>query len=398
MRILIISPDRFDRASFARDSRHDYLFFDPAPSHWEPAPDWNPVDTLERALTFARAEKVEAVLSTHDLGDLIAALVARELGLPGPSPESVFLCLHKYYARRREANPIRCHALPLFGEHAALEYPSFLKAPWLKLGLLGFKLEGEDDLTRALALARVEYPRWARQYYPLFARAIDVRDYPLATSDMMLVEEFVEGAQVTVEGWIQDSEIHLWAITDTNNYPGTRIIDNFFLPSRFPAGVQEEMCRYAFDAIRRFDFADGFFNIELWITKDGLRLTEVNGRAAVCFAGIYDPVLGASIFEAVADLACGLPPRATPRDTGLVAGQFNLITFADDYAGNLADYAAAADVEGLSLFRAEHERVRPVSEFGVVLGQLEIAGKSYEELHARAEEVRRRVLKRMVHA
>ena len=395
MRILIILPDRFDRVSFARDKRHDYRFFDPAPSHWEPTPGWDPVDYFERALAFARAEEVDAVLSTHDLGDLIAAMVARELGLRGPSPESVFLCLHKYYARRGEADPIRCNALPLFGERATIEYPSYMKAPWLKLGLLGFKLESEDDLTRALALAREEYPRWARQYYPLFARAIDVRDYPLATADMMLVEQFVEGAQVTVEGWIHDGEIHLWAITDTNTYPNTRIIDNFCLPSRFPAEVQEEMRRYAFDAVRRFGFADGFFNIELWMTKDGLRLTEVNGRAAVCFAGIYDPALGASIFEAVADLACGLPPRATPRDTGLVAGQFNLITFADDYAGNLADYAAAAEVEGLSLFRAENDRVRPVSEFGVVLGQVEIAGKTYEEIHARAEAVRRRVLKRM---
>ena len=393
MRVLILYPDSYDRAMFARDRRHDYLFFDPAPSHWQPSPDWDPLDYLERARAFARAERVDAVLSTHDLGDLIAAIIARELGLPGPSPESVFLCLHKYYARRREADPIRCDALPLFREHAPVDYPSYLKAPWLKLGLLGFKLENDDDLRRALALARDEYPRWARQYYPLFARAIDIRDYPLATADIMLVEQFVDGAQVTVEGWIHDGQPHLWAITDTNTYAGTRIIDNFSLPSRFPADMQDEMRRYAFDAIRRFDFADGFFNIELWVTKEGLRLTEVNGRAAVCFAGIYEPALGCSIWEAVADLACGLAPRVTPKPTGLVAGQFNLITFADDHAGNLADYAVAAEIDGLSLFRGEHERVRPMSEFGVVLGQLEIAGSSYEEIHARAEDVRRRVLK-----
>ncbi|MEA2489319.1 MAG: hypothetical protein QOH21_1111 [Acidobacteriota bacterium] len=393
MKILVILPDAFDRHSFARDNRHEYVFFEAAPSHWQPTPEFDPREYLERALVFARDANIDAVLSTHDLGDLIAAVIAKELNLRGPTPEAVFLCLHKYYARRRESDPIRCEALPLHGETPQIGYPSFLKAPWLKLGLLGFKLENDAQLASAMELARVEYPRWSRQYYPLFARAVDTTRYPLATADMMLVEEFVEGPQVTVEGWVQDGETHIWAVTDTNTYPGTRIIDNFSLPSRFAAEAQDAMTRYAKDAIRRFEFTDGFFNIELWQTADGLRLTEVNGRAAVCFAGIYDPVLGASIFEAVADVACGLPPRGLPQLTGRVAGQFNLITFAEDYAGNLADYSVAETIPELSLFRADDEYVKPMSEFGVVLGQLEIAGDSYDEIHARAEEVRRRVLK-----
>lgn len=392
-RILVICPDAFDRVSFARDGRHDYRFFDAAPSHWQPTEEWDPIDYFERAVAFARAERVEAVLSTHDLGDLIAAMVAREAGLPGPSVESVFTCLHKYYGRRREADPIRCDALPLFDDGAGLSYPSYLKAPWLKLGLLAFKVDDEEQLRAALAVARTEYPRWSRQYYPIFARAVDGARYPLATADIMLAEEFVHGAQVTVEGWVDGGAAQLWAITDTNTYPGTRVIDNFSLPSRFADDVQEEMRRYAFEAIRRFEYDGGFFNIELWMTERGIRLTEVNGRAAVCFAGIYGPALGCSIFEAAADLAAGLPPRALPGPTGRVAGQFNVITFADDFAGNLVDHAAAGEVEGLKLFRREDERVRPVSEFGVVLGQLELAGATYDEIHARAEDVRRRILK-----
>lgn len=40
---------------------------------------------------------INAVVSTHDLGDLIAAVLADEAQLLGPSPEAVFLCLHKLY-------------------------------------------------------------------------------------------------------------------------------------------------------------------------------------------------------------------------------------------------------------------------------------------------------------
>jgi hypothetical protein len=76
-----------------------------------------------------------------------------------------------------------------------------------------------------------------------------------------------------------------------------------------------------------------------------------------------------------------------------VAGQFNVITFDDDLARNLLDYEAAAAMPEFSAFRSADERVRPVSEFGVVLGQIEIASECYEAIHERAEEMRRRLMK-----
>jgi len=391
MRILVTYPDPFDRASFARLTHHDFLFFDDAPSHWRPDPAFDPVGYLDRCLAFARRERVDAVVSTHDLGDLIAAIVGQELGLRGPSPEAVFLCLHKYYGRQREADPVRCTALPLFKTPPPIEYPAYFKPPWLKLGLLGFKLENDDDLRRALEVARREYPAWSRQYAPLFARAIDIEKYPLAAADVVLVEEFVEGPQVTVEGWVRGGRVNIWAITDTNTYPGTRIIDNFSLPSRWDGETQEAMARYAADAVARMGFDDGFFNAELWKTADGLRLTEVNGRAAVCFAGLYDGALGANIFAAVADVACGNDPQLLPGRGNAVAGQFNVLTFLEGRAADLVDFAEAAKFPELGIYHEPETVIRPTSEFGAVLGQIELSGDSYEAIHQKAEEIRRRV-------
>ncbi|HEX7680997.1 MAG TPA: hypothetical protein VF713_22865, partial [Thermoanaerobaculia bacterium] len=91
--------------------------------------------------------------------------------------------------------------------------------------------------------------------------------------------------------------------------------------------------------------------------------------------------------------ATGRAPRALPRAGGKVAGQFNVITFDDDLAGNLLDYDAAAAMPEFSAFRSAEERVRPLSEFGVVLGQVEIVGDSYDEIYERAETMRRKLLK-----
>lgn len=335
---------------------------------------------------------MDAVVSTHDLGDLVAAAIARKLDLRGPDPEAVFRCLHKYYGRLLEPNAVGSVPLPLAGQEHCHHYPAFVKPPWLKLGLLGFKVENNRELAAALGVARREYPRWSRQYYPLFEQAIDISRYPLATADIMLVEDFVEGPQVTVEGWVQDQQISLWGITDTNTYPGTRVIDGFSSPSRLPPDMQNAIGDYSRAVIERHGLDDTFFNLELWVTEDGFRLTEVNSRAAVCFAGIYRPALAASIFAAVADVACGLAPRRRPQPTGLVAGQFNLVSLGPGRAGDLVDYEASAAVAGLKLFRPRGAFVAPTSEFGVVLGQFEVAGSSYDEIHAEAETVRRRVL------
>jgi hypothetical protein len=391
--ILVVCPDSYDRWAFERVDGHRFHFVDAGISHWEASPEFDPVAYLDRCRAVIAEQHVGGVVSTHDLGDLIAAVLAREAGLRGPSAEAVFLCLHKLYGRRAEVDPIRCQPLLLDEPLPAIAYPAYLKPPWLKLGLLGFKVSSDDELRDAMELARRELPAWTRQYYGLFERAIELGKYPLATTDMMLVEEFIEGRQVTVEGWSLDGAIQIWAMTDTNTFSGTRVIDNFSTPSRLDPETAETLRAKTVETIRAFGFDSGFFNIEFWLTENGVRLTEVNGRSAACFGGIYELALGADIFAAVVDVATGNPPRELPKITGRVAGQFNVITFDDDLAGNLLDYDSAAAMPELSVFRKADERVRPVSEFGVVLGQIEIAGDSYHAIHQRAEEMRRRLMK-----
>lgn len=394
MDILVVCPDSYDRWAFERVAGHRFHYVDAGISHWEASPEFDPIAYLERCREVMAVHHVGAVAFTHDLGDLIAAVLAEEAGLPGPSPEAVFLCLHKLYGRRAEVDPIQCQSLLLDEPLLSLNYPAYLKPPWLKLGILGFKVNSDAETQAAMELARRELPAWTRQYYALFERAIDIAKYPLATTGMMLVEEFIEGRQVTVEGWSLGGVVQIWAMTDTNTFEGTRVIDNFSTPSSVDEKTATALTAKTIETVKALGFDGGFFNIEFWLTDGGgVRLTEINGRSAACFCGIYELAFGADIFAAVADVATGIAPRGVPHSNGRVAGQFNVITFDDDLAGNLLDYEAAASIPEFSAFRRAGERVRPMSEFGVVLGQIEIAGQSYEEIHERAEGMRRMLLK-----
>ncbi|HEV7671234.1 MAG TPA: ATP-grasp domain-containing protein [Thermoanaerobaculia bacterium] len=400
MDVLVLLPDAFDRGSFSAVPGHRFRFVETEREidHWRPT-GFDPLAYLERARAAAREGPVDAVVSTHDLGDYLAALLVRELGLPGPAPEAVFLGLHKYYGRRAERQAgfasLRCEALDL--EEAcpqAFGYPCFLKAPFLKLGLLGFRLDGPEDLARAWSVARRELPAWSRQYLPLFSATVDLAHYPLAGREVMLLEEFRDGPQVTVEGWVQNGRFHLWAITDTNTFPGSRAIDNFSLPSRLPAAAQERLAEAAERAVQAIGFDGGFVNVELWWQEGEAIPIEVNTRAAASFSSLYERCLGASHWAAIVEAAGGNEPATLPTPNGTVGGQFNLVTFAEGRFGDLLDLDAAREVPGISLDRSPDDIVHPVSEFGVVLAQVELFGGSYDEIHAEATRIRRRLLKR----
>jgi len=394
MDVLVTCPSARDRKALAQVSGYTFHLLDAKLNARTPSPECDILDYIERCRQYIRTHHIDAIYYSRDVADIVGAALCEEFGFPGPSIESVFLCLHKYYARRSEPSPIRCEAIELFDNNPSVTaYPCYLKPPWLNLGILGFKLESPDDLQRALAVARREYHFWSPLYYPFFQRYVDLQKYPLAVQDIMLVEEFIDGPQVTVEGWVHNNQVSLWAITDTNTYPGTRVIDNFSLPSRQPAHIQEKLAKHATAAIHNIGLNNGFFNIEFWCHEKSVTLTEINGRAATCFYHLYRHCLDACIYEAGLALACGRNPALLLHLNGTVGAQCNFVTFGTDWAENLIDFTRARTIPQLALYVAEGDWVKPVSEFGFVLAQIDLFGYSYAEIKEEIDRLRHLLLK-----
>ncbi len=394
MEVFVTCPSQRDRKALARIKGYRFHLLDAELNARTPSPELDLLDYIARCREYIKTHHIDAIFYSCDVADLVAAALCEEFGFPGPSVESVFLCLHKYYSRRCESSPIRCDYIGLYDDNPRVsEYPCYLKPPWLNLGILGFKLDSATDLQRALRVARQEYPAWSPLYYPFFRHYIDLQKYPLAVQDIMLVEEFVEGKQVTVEGWVYQKQAYLWAITDTNTYAGTRVIDNFSLPSRQPTHIQAQLAKSAIEAIGTVGLDNGFFNIEFWCHDDSVTLTELNGRAATCFYNLYRDCLGVSIYEAGLLLACGRNPTMPVAGSDVVGGQFNFVTFDEDWAENLLDLERARSIPQLTLYVSEGEWVKPVSEFGFVLAQIDLCGRSYEEIREKVNRLRRQLLK-----
>src|SRR5205823_9825586 len=91
---------------------------------------------VDSAVAELRAAGVDGVTSASDYpGCLVAAALAQELGVPGPAPQAVFRCSHKYYARiaQRQSVPDACPAFWLIDPKTVdalagtLAYPLFVK-------------------------------------------------------------------------------------------------------------------------------------------------------------------------------------------------------------------------------------------------------------------------------
>jgi hypothetical protein len=153
--------------------------------------------------------------------------------------------------------------------------------------------------------------------------------------------------------------------------------------------LEQQAC----EVIRNVGLDNGFFNIEFWCHDDSVTLTEINGRAATCFYNLYRNCMGACIYEAGLALACGHGPTLENARRDVIGGQFNFITFAEDSAENLLNHEHARTIPGMAIYFEEGSQVRQMSEFGIVLAQIDLFGSSYEEIHAEAEALRRRLLK-----
>ncbi len=64
-----------------------------------------------------------------------------------------------------------------------------------------------------------------------------------------------------------------------------------------------------------------------------------------------------------------------------------------DWAENLIDFERARAIPQLTLYVSAGEWVKPVSEFGFVLAQIDLFGRSYAEIKEEIERLRRLLLK-----
>ena len=329
--MLVVCPQERDRRAVAAaglDHEYDVRYFGP---ELDEAEEFDPDAFLREAVSVRPA----AVVGTKDHSALLAALLARRLGLPGPAPEAVLACQHKPTSReiQRAVVPAATPAFALVDGDVPFEPPFFVKPVVGRLSQSAVRVDDRADLG---GLPEVDVDRYARIAGLAGAEPSRLRGF--------LAEELVEGLEVTLEGYAHRGRVTTIGLTDSVKYPGTGSFERFEYPTTLPEERQEELRGVVERLLPALGFDSGFFNVEFAVPPEGpAKIIEVNARIASQFAPLVLAVHGRSTYDALFALACGHDPEWHAGPPRGVAASYVVRVFEDAFVEAVP--APADDVE-----------------------------------------------------
>jgi biotin carboxylase len=271
--------------------------------------DFNRPDAAVQAMVAAAATRpVDAVLAVDDSGVVLAAAAAQRLGLPHNAPAAAQAARDKYQMRTlMAAGGAPC---PVFRRFAfdddlataarAVTYPCVVKP---------LNLNGSRGVMRADTPA--EFMAAVQRLARLLAQEPDG-----AVRTHFLVEDFIPGVEVALEGLLDNGALTVLALFDKPDpLDGPYFEETIYVtPSRLPADVQDTIADCAARAAAALSLQIGPVHAELRVNDRGPWMLEIAGRS---IGGLCGQTLrfdaGASLEELILRQACGLPLPSTAR-------------------------------------------------------------------------------------
>ena len=267
--------------------------------------DTNDLDAVRRvAAEVTRRSRIDGVLTTCDYYLETVATVARDLGLPGASPEVMRRATRKDEVRRT----LDLAGLPNPGFAVVTSWQSARAAA---VGL-GYPLVAKPvDLNAGTGVRRVDDEAGLKDaYWAITGAGHNTRGQPLSIS--VLLEELLVGPEVSVEAVTHDGITQVLAVTEKTVTGGPVFVEiGHHVPARLDPGVEREVRRSVELALAAIGLRHGLSHTEVKLTADGPRIVEINPRQGGGYIfDLVDLVTGVNPLGVLVELALGRRPVA----------------------------------------------------------------------------------------
>jgi len=314
---------------------------------------------------YAATHPLNAILAVDDSGVVAAANAAAWLGLPHNTPAAAEAARDKFLMRTlMAAAGVPCPWFSRFstgddlhGIAAQIPYPCVVK-PLALNGSRGVMRANDPEsfVGAAQRLARL-----------LARETADAAPQPF------LVESFIPGFEVALEGMLDGGELTVLALFDKPDpLDGPYFEETIYVtPSRLSPAVQAAIAACTGRAARAIGLHTGPIHAELRVNEQGPWMLEVAGRSigGLCAQTLrFDREM--SLEELILRQACGLPWQAA-RDLAQASG---VMMIPIPEAGNLqgvegvAAAQATPGVESVEISVPLHHTVTPLPEGDSYLG------------------------------
>jgi len=337
-------------------------------------------------LEAMRGQDVDGILALGDRPAVTAAYVARGLGILYNHPTAVEACRSKLRMREvfREAGLrvpwFRTVALNPTPEPALLgiSYPCVAKP---------LSLSASQGVVRANS--REEFIAAATRIRRLL-ESPEIRATREPNLDQILVEGYIPGREVAVEGLLTDGELRILAIFDKPDpLEGPYFEETIYVtPSRLSDSQQREIERCAVDAVRALGLSQGPVHAEFRVNDEGVWPLEVAPRpiGGLCARALrFAPDARSQTIgleELLLRHALGLPDSDWPREQS-ASGVMMIPVPKSGVLERIEGEDAARSVPGITALEITarlHDYVAAWPEGSSYLGFLFAAGNSAEEV------------------
>ena len=251
-----------------------------------------PVSITEQdeILRLCREEQIDGVCTiASDVAAPTVAYVAEKMGLPGNPYEAAVRAHDKQLMHRMlTAAGVDCPLSNLQCPISDLQFPLIVK-PTDRSGSLGVqKVERAEELEAAIANAKA-----------------------LSLHGEAIVEEFIEGREISVEMISQNGVHHALQITDKTTTGAPHFVElAHHQPSTLPADLQQRIFAITRRALDALGLTNGASHSEYKITKEGrVVVMEIAGRMGGDFIGsdLVPLSTGYDFLKGVIEVALGQP-------------------------------------------------------------------------------------------
>lgn len=275
----------------------------------------DPAECARRVGEFSRAYAIDAVVGVDEETALAAAAISRALGLPSNSPEAAAAARDKGLLREAlAAAGVPSPRSQVFrvedgpdGVASSVAYPCVLKPTFLAGSRGVIRADDPESFRRA----------WSR--IAAILAEPDVARRGGEAAGRILVEDFVPGVEVAVEGLLTDRRLEVLAVFDKPDpLDGPYFEETIYVtPSRLPRTTLGQVRRVTERGCRALGLEHGPIHAELRVGPDGPVLIELAARS---IGGLCSRTLrfgaGLSLEELILRHALGARDGAPPRREG----------------------------------------------------------------------------------
>ena len=261
---------------------------------------------------FADSYPLDAILAVDDAGTILAAEASSRLRLPHNPVEAARATRDKPLMRRLLdeagiASPA-WRVIPLDRdarrEAGSIDFPCVIKPLALSASRGVIRANNPDEFVAAVGRLRE------------ILRLPDVKEECGEAANSYLVEDYVPGDEVSLEGLVEDGALHVLALFDKPDpLTGPFFEETIYVtPSRLPRDRQRSVIDTAEAATRALGIVNGAVHVELRLNDDGVFPIDVAARSIGGLCGrTLSFGVGMSLEELILRHATGSPIESFDR-------------------------------------------------------------------------------------